>query len=258
MYDFCFLFVRFSFLLPRKIKIHSITVLSNENYTEYSFCFFFAVLHFHLTIGIWVWNNICIFFFFFLGRMDFKYPWAVYLLFHMHFTQILHTISISLTVILALWRYIAIKWVWRTTTATAVEVNNNFYILFYDSSIHSVRTVVGFCLKRNFFDWLCHYIIFSFHSILDIHMENWLRWFYRIVDRQFCCRLFCRLFFVFLRIFFLELVKVIFWTIKMYLCTFTMSTWMKIPLCIGEFDTLISYIQSYLSMRIGIACTYII
>lgn len=47
--------------------------------------------------------------FIFLGRMDFKYPWAVYLLFHMHFTQILHTISISLTVILALWRYIAIK-----------------------------------------------------------------------------------------------------------------------------------------------------
>lgn len=43
------------------------------------------------------------------GRRDFKYSWAIYLLFHMHFTQILHTISISLTVTLAIWRYIAIK-----------------------------------------------------------------------------------------------------------------------------------------------------
>ncbi|XP_031640943.1 sex peptide receptor [Contarinia nasturtii] len=41
--------------------------------------------------------------------VGFKYLWSVYILFHMHFTQILHTISISLTVILALWRYIAIK-----------------------------------------------------------------------------------------------------------------------------------------------------
>lgn len=59
---------------------------------------------FRLTNGICVLQ--CIYF---VGRMDFQYTWAVYLLFHMHFTQILHTISISLTVVLALWRYIAIK-----------------------------------------------------------------------------------------------------------------------------------------------------
>ncbi|CAO1348407.1 unnamed protein product [Diamesa serratosioi] len=40
---------------------------------------------------------------------DFRYTYAAYLLFHMHFTQILHTISISLTVTLAVWRYIAVK-----------------------------------------------------------------------------------------------------------------------------------------------------
>lgn len=45
----------------------------------------------------------------FPDRRDFQYGWAVYLLFHMHFTQVLHTISISLTVTLAIWRYIAIK-----------------------------------------------------------------------------------------------------------------------------------------------------
>ncbi|GAB0094563.1 uncharacterized protein DMENIID0001_098800 [Sergentomyia squamirostris] len=46
----------------------------------------------------------------FPGKRDFKYSWAVYLLFHMHLSQILHTISITLTVTLAIWRYIAIKY----------------------------------------------------------------------------------------------------------------------------------------------------
>uniref|UniRef100_A0A2A4JF21 G-protein coupled receptors family 1 profile domain-containing protein n=1 Tax=Heliothis virescens TaxID=7102 RepID=A0A2A4JF21_HELVI len=38
------------------------------------------------------------------------YSWAVYMLFHSHFTQILHTASILLTLSLAVWRYIAIKY----------------------------------------------------------------------------------------------------------------------------------------------------
>ncbi|XP_033253521.1 LOW QUALITY PROTEIN: probable G-protein coupled receptor 139 [Drosophila miranda] len=43
------------------------------------------------------------------GDKDLSYGWAVYLLVHMHFTQILHTISIGLTVMLAVWRYVAIR-----------------------------------------------------------------------------------------------------------------------------------------------------
>ncbi|XP_067633925.1 G-protein coupled receptor dmsr-1 [Eurosta solidaginis] len=43
------------------------------------------------------------------GEKDFSYAWAVFVLFHMHFTQILHTISIGLTVTLAIWRYVAIR-----------------------------------------------------------------------------------------------------------------------------------------------------
>ncbi|CAH2089636.1 unnamed protein product [Euphydryas editha] len=45
----------------------------------------------------------------FPGQVDRPYSWAVYMLFHMHFTQILHTASILLTLSLAIWRYIAIK-----------------------------------------------------------------------------------------------------------------------------------------------------
>lgn len=47
----------------------------------------------------------------FIEGHRYAYPWATFLLFHMNFTQILHTISISLTVTLAVWRYVAIKWV---------------------------------------------------------------------------------------------------------------------------------------------------
>lgn len=45
-------------------------------------------------------------------QMDFPQPWAVYMLFHMHFAQVLHTISICLTLSLAIWRYIAIRLVY--------------------------------------------------------------------------------------------------------------------------------------------------
>ncbi|KAL7648890.1 UNVERIFIED_CONTAM: hypothetical protein RMT77_000824 [Armadillidium vulgare] len=45
------------------------------------------------------------------GRSDksrYSWGWAVFVLFHAHFGQVFHTISISLTVALAVWRYIAI------------------------------------------------------------------------------------------------------------------------------------------------------
>ncbi|KAG5884777.1 hypothetical protein JTB14_031400 [Gonioctena quinquepunctata] len=42
------------------------------------------------------------------GKKDFPYYGAVFMLFHIHFTQILHTISICLTLTLAVWRFLAI------------------------------------------------------------------------------------------------------------------------------------------------------
>lgn len=38
----------------------------------------------------------------------FNYPWAVYVLVHAHVTQVFHTISIWLTLLLAIWRYISV------------------------------------------------------------------------------------------------------------------------------------------------------
>ncbi|XP_041984573.1 G-protein coupled receptor dmsr-1-like [Aricia agestis] len=44
------------------------------------------------------------------GQREMPYRWAAYLLFHMHFAQVFHTASICLTLSLAIWRYIAIKY----------------------------------------------------------------------------------------------------------------------------------------------------
>ncbi|XP_029159875.1 sex peptide receptor [Nylanderia fulva] len=41
-------------------------------------------------------------------RDTFTYSWGIFVLFHSHFGQVCHTISIFLTVILAVWRYIAV------------------------------------------------------------------------------------------------------------------------------------------------------
>jgi hypothetical protein len=43
------------------------------------------------------------------GEIDMPYSWAMFVLFHSHFSQVLHTISIGLTLVLAIWRYIAIR-----------------------------------------------------------------------------------------------------------------------------------------------------
>ena len=43
------------------------------------------------------------------GEINMPYDWAMFVLFHSHFTQVFHTISISLTLVLAVWRYIAIR-----------------------------------------------------------------------------------------------------------------------------------------------------
>lgn len=43
------------------------------------------------------------------GRRDFPYFGAVFALFHIHFSQVMHTTSICLTLTLAIWRYLALR-----------------------------------------------------------------------------------------------------------------------------------------------------
>ncbi|KAK5647585.1 hypothetical protein RI129_002477 [Pyrocoelia pectoralis] len=48
------------------------------------------------------------------GKLNFPYWGAAFIIFHANYTQILHTISISLTLALAIWRYIAIGYPEKT------------------------------------------------------------------------------------------------------------------------------------------------
>ncbi|XP_076657005.1 G-protein coupled receptor dmsr-1 [Halictus rubicundus] len=67
-------------------------------------------------------------------RPIFPYGWAVFVLFHMHFTQLLHTISIAITLTLAIWRYIAIRFPqnnsWCTPTRCKVALWSSFLAPF--------------------------------------------------------------------------------------------------------------------------------
>ncbi|XP_011496252.1 PREDICTED: uncharacterized protein LOC105360925 isoform X2 [Ceratosolen solmsi marchali] len=60
-------------------------------------------------------------------RRLFPYGWAVFVLFHMHFSQLLHTISIGLTLTLAVWRYIVVRFpqcsrIWCTSIRCRVAL----------------------------------------------------------------------------------------------------------------------------------------
>lgn len=56
-------------------------------------------------------------------KMNYPFSAAVFVLFHIHFTQILHTISICLTLTLAIWRYLAIGWVIRVCEMEFAELH---------------------------------------------------------------------------------------------------------------------------------------
>lgn len=43
------------------------------------------------------------------AREKFSYGWAVFTLFHAHNTVVFHTISMWLTVLLAVWRYLTVR-----------------------------------------------------------------------------------------------------------------------------------------------------
>ncbi|XP_026683912.1 sex peptide receptor-like [Diaphorina citri] len=60
-------------------------------------------------------------------RDKFNYNWTMFVLFHSNFSQVCHTISIYLTVVLAIWRYIAVVYPqhnrqWCTMKTTTVTI----------------------------------------------------------------------------------------------------------------------------------------
>lgn len=87
----------------KKLNLLLQQILSVDSLPNYSF---FSKIDAALFVKIFLTINSC---FTIIAKPDFRFWWTVYLLFHSNFSQVLHTISISLTVTLAVWRYIAIK-----------------------------------------------------------------------------------------------------------------------------------------------------
>ncbi|KAL0279163.1 UNVERIFIED_CONTAM: hypothetical protein PYX00_000773 [Menopon gallinae] len=75
----------------------------------------------------------CYMYLVFPDTRNFPYSWAVFILFHVHFSQILHTISICHTLTLAIWRYIAIRHpqqslIWCTETRCNLAIATSYIL----------------------------------------------------------------------------------------------------------------------------------
>ncbi|XP_017775175.1 PREDICTED: probable G-protein coupled receptor 139 [Nicrophorus vespilloides] len=93
------------------------------------------------------------------GKMNFPYFWAMFMLFHTHFTQILHTISICLTLTLAIWRYFAVRY------------PNETHIMCTD-----IRCTLGIILSYILPFLLCipTYFIFKIESTKILEDKNYI------------------------------------------------------------------------------------
>ncbi|EFN84855.1 hypothetical protein EAI_10313 [Harpegnathos saltator] len=125
-------------------------------------------------------------------RRIFPYGWAMFVLFHMHFTQLLHTISIALTLTLAVWRYIAISFlapflacapsyfVFGIKAQTVYE-NGTTEILYHVDVNYSVDK--GFMYQLNF--WILGVIVKLLPCVLLTVIICWLiKALYRAKDRK--------------------------------------------------------------------------
>ncbi|NP_001276370.1 neuromedin-U receptor 1-like [Apis mellifera] len=81
-------------------------------------------------------------------RQIFPYGWAVFVLFHMHFTQLLHTISIAITLTLAVWRYIAIRFPQYNTWCTAARCKMALWSSFLAPFIACAPSYLVFGIRK--------------------------------------------------------------------------------------------------------------
>ncbi|KAG4066995.1 hypothetical protein HA402_007743 [Bradysia odoriphaga] len=100
----------------------------------------------------------------------YAYSMATFLLFHMNFTQILHTISISLTVTLAVWRYVAIKHPHgKFATHLLSHCGEAILVSFVISPILCMPTYFVFKVNEKF-----NNATYTMTYLLDAEEDTWL------------------------------------------------------------------------------------
>lgn len=90
-------------------------------------------------------------------HVKFSYHWAVFILFHAHFTVVCHTISIALTVCLAVWRYIAVSLPAQNRTLCSMP---RAYIAIASSYLFPVV----FCVPA--------YLVFTIREEMELGPDN--------------------------------------------------------------------------------------
>ncbi|XP_062708674.1 G-protein coupled receptor dmsr-1 [Aedes albopictus] len=122
-------------------------------------------------------------------RQDYPYSWAVYLMFHMHFTQILHTISILLTVMLAVWRYIAIKHP-HGSLAIYAQSNYSYAILlcYILAPILCMPTYFVFTIRQtHVFEHDAHVLLYHLDADENTSVYRYNFWIHSVIIKLLPC-----------------------------------------------------------------------
>ncbi|KAK6624526.1 hypothetical protein RUM44_011385 [Polyplax serrata] len=115
----------------------------------------------------------CYMYLIFPDTRNFPYSWALFILFHVHFSQVLHTISICLTLTLAIWRYISIRHpqrsvLWCTEHRCHIAIATSYILpLFLCIPSYLVFHIRTTTIKENATDIVLYHLDLS-----DIAKEN--------------------------------------------------------------------------------------
>ncbi|XP_042227864.1 G-protein coupled receptor dmsr-1-like isoform X2 [Homarus americanus] len=98
---------------------------------------------------------------------QYSWGWAVFVLFHAHFTHVFHTISIWLTVTLAVWRYIAIAFPQNNTTWCSMQRTHTVIVAaFFCSVICNIPSYLNFTISQAEHEGQTLYIVGFSHLAL--------------------------------------------------------------------------------------------
>ncbi|XP_071550329.1 G-protein coupled receptor dmsr-1-like [Panulirus ornatus] len=98
---------------------------------------------------------------------QYSWGWAVFVLFHAHFGQVFHTISIWLTVTLAVWRYIAIAFPQNNTTWCSMKRTLTVIMAaFFSSVVCNIPNYLNFTISEMQHEGQTLYIVGFSHLAL--------------------------------------------------------------------------------------------
>ncbi|KAK8727712.1 hypothetical protein OTU49_009419 [Cherax quadricarinatus] len=121
---------------------------------------------------------------------QYSWGWAVFVLFHAHFAQVFHTISIWLTVTLAVWRYIAIAFPQNNTTWCSMSRTLTVIVAaFFCSLICNIPNYLNFTISKMEHKGQTLYIV-GFSDLAQAHgglMKSINFWIYAVLLKLLPC-----------------------------------------------------------------------